>query len=55
MGEKGVGKSEKSLHYKRSTFFKVITEFMAQKDNFTAVNNIGGGSIYDMEFADENF
>ena len=29
-GEKGVGKSGKRLHYKGSTFHRVITDFMAQ-------------------------
>lgn len=29
-GERGVGKSGKRLHYKGSTFHRVITEFMAQ-------------------------
>ena len=29
-GEKGAGKSGKRLHYKGSTFHRVITDFMAQ-------------------------
>lgn len=54
-GEKGRGRSGKTMTFEGSSFHRIIPGFMCQGGDYTLGNGTGGESIYGGKFADENF
>jgi len=52
-GEKGKGKAGKILHYKASTFHRIVKDFVCQGGDFVFGDGSGGDSIYGGKFNDE--
>merc|ERR1719158_146211 len=52
-GERGIGESEKPLHFKGSEFHRIVPGFVVQGGDFTHSNGYGGESIYGRIFDDE--
>ncbi|KAK3221311.1 hypothetical protein Dsin_008336 [Dipteronia sinensis] len=52
--EKGISTVGKPLHYKGSTFHRLMLEYMVYGGDITHGNGTGGESIYGLNFKDEN-
>ncbi|KAK3221590.1 hypothetical protein Dsin_008615 [Dipteronia sinensis] len=55
IGEKGIGRNGKPLHYKGTIFHRVNLRSMFKGEDLTEGNRLRGESIYSDSFTDENF
>ncbi|KAK3230081.1 hypothetical protein Dsin_001962 [Dipteronia sinensis] len=53
-GEKGIGKNREPLHYKGTTYYRMIPRSLFNGGDITEGNGLGGESIYNDSFTDEN-
>lgn len=54
-GERGEGQAGRPLHYKGSSFHRVVPGYILQGGDFTNGDGIGGESAFGERFADESF
>lgn len=54
LGDKGLASTGQPLHYKGSTFHRIIPQFMIQGGDFTKGDGTGGESIFGAKFEDES-
>ncbi len=54
-GEKGKSYSGTNMHYKETSFHRILDNILIQGGDITRTNGTGGESIYGQSFKDENF
>jgi peptidylprolyl isomerase len=53
VGNKGMGKCGKPLHYLNTPFHRILPGFICQSGDFVMLNGSGGESIFNKKFKDE--